>query len=316
MTRQKRFHIPTALYHVMLRGNAGHPIFFSDRDRCYFCLLLQRAVELYDCRIHAFCFMSNHIHLAVQVGTISLSRIMQNIALRYTKRINRNQRRLGHIFQSRFKSIIVDDNRYLIELIRYIHMNPVRANLVKKPEDYLWSSHRAYIGSDQIAWLTCETVLDRFGNHIHTACAHYKNFILQPVDHHSELPFEMGISEGMLGDDHFVDSVREKTGLTINKPIALSQVAEIICQKYSITLEDLKAKGKHRGHSHARAILALVVRSIDSISLEELSYFLIRELSALSKLASRLEARSRSSEALSSEIGEIQAALRMSTSQA
>ena len=316
MARQKRFHIPTATYHVMLRGNAGHSIFFSDKDRCYLCLLLQRAVELYDCRIHAFCFMSNHIHIAIQVGTIRLSQIMQNIALRYTKRINRNQNRFGHLFQGRFRSIIIDDNSYLNELIRYIHMNPVRANIVNSPEEYSWSSHRTYLGLDQITWLTRETVLKRFGTHFDTARANYKNFIHQNVDRESELPFKIGYFEGMLGDEQFVDTVREKTGLVSKKPILLSQVVDVVCRKYGLTMYDLTAQGKHRANSHVRAILALVSRSIESISLEELSRFLNREISALSKLASRLEARSRSSEALASEIAEIQHALQMSISQA
>ena len=124
MARRPRFHLPFGIYHVMLRGNDGLPIFFSDADRCRMSLLLQEGVEQFSHYIHAFCFMSNHIHLAIQVRETSISRIMQNLAFRYARYINKKYDRVGHLFQGRFKSIIVDGNRYLKELVRYIHLNP------------------------------------------------------------------------------------------------------------------------------------------------------------------------------------------------
>ena len=106
MARRLRFHLPSAIYHIMLRGNDGQPIFFCDEDRCRMCLLMQEGIERFGHIIHSFCFMTNHIHLAVQVGETSISRIMQNLAFRYTRYINRKYNRIGHLFQGRFKSII------------------------------------------------------------------------------------------------------------------------------------------------------------------------------------------------------------------
>ena len=122
----------------MLRGNDGQPIFFDDEDRCRMCLLIQEGIERFGHSIHAFCFMTNHLHLAIQVVEVSISRIIQNLAFRYTRYINRKQKRIGHLFQGRFKSIVVDGKRYLKELVRYIHLNPVRAGIVYQPEKYVW----------------------------------------------------------------------------------------------------------------------------------------------------------------------------------
>lgn len=130
MARKSRIHYPSAVYHVILRGNAGDPVFFEDKDRYRFYLILQYAVETFGCRIHAFCLMNNHIHLVIQVAEISLSRIMQNVSLRFTKWINYTQSRTGHLFQGRYKALLIDAETYLLELVRYVHLNPVRAGIV------------------------------------------------------------------------------------------------------------------------------------------------------------------------------------------
>ena len=113
-----------------------------------------RGIERYGHRIHAFCLMGNHIHLLVQVGHTPLSKIVHNLAFRYSQYINRRHDKIGHLFQGRFKSILIDENSYFLRLIRYIHMNPVRAKLLRDPEENQWSGHSAYVGSADIAWLT------------------------------------------------------------------------------------------------------------------------------------------------------------------
>jgi len=127
MARKPRLHVPGGLYHVILRGNGGQDIFFDDEDRYHLYLLLQHGVERYGHRIHGFCCMTNHIHLAIQVADEPLSGIMQNLSFRYTRWINKKQARTGHLFQGRYKSILVDADSYVLELVRYLHLNPVRA---------------------------------------------------------------------------------------------------------------------------------------------------------------------------------------------
>jgi REP element-mobilizing transposase RayT len=109
MARKPRLHYPGAFYHVILRGNFRQDTFL---------------VERYRYRIHAFCLMSNHVHLAIQVGVVPLSRIMQNFCFRYTRWLNQQQERVGHLFQGRYKAVLLDADSYLLELTRYIHLNP------------------------------------------------------------------------------------------------------------------------------------------------------------------------------------------------
>ena len=120
MARSKRYYYPVAFYHVMLRVNHAQDIFFSDVDRYNMCFLLQEGRERYGHRIHAFCFMRNHIHLLIQVGETSLSKIIQNLAFRHTRKINHRMNRLGRLYQGRFKSVLIEEESYFLRLLRYI----------------------------------------------------------------------------------------------------------------------------------------------------------------------------------------------------
>jgi len=177
MPRKPRIHYSGAVYHVILRGNAGQPIFFADCDRYRFYLILQYVAEKFDCRIHGFCLMTNHVHLVVQTGDIPLSHIMQNLSLRYTKWINFTRSRTGHVFQGRYKALLLDADRYLLELIRYIHLNPVRAGMAATPDEYPWSSHLAYSGNETFPWLTIDWGLSMLSVDIGTARKEYAKFV-------------------------------------------------------------------------------------------------------------------------------------------
>ena len=166
MPRKPRLHYPGACYHVILRGNSGQDIFIDKKDRSKFLFLLQEGIEKFKHRIHAYCLMTNHIHLAVQVGDIPLSRIIQNVSFRYTRYFNRRKNQVGHLFQGRYKAILIDVDSYLLKLVRYIHNNPVRAGMVKSPGQYSWSSHGAYLGRASIPWLITDWILSQFAKQI------------------------------------------------------------------------------------------------------------------------------------------------------
>ena len=127
MARKPRLHIPGGLYHVILRGNAQQDVFFTPADRRCFYELLTEGTARFDYRVHAFCLMTNHLHLALQVGDLELSAGMQNLSFRYTRYLNTRLNRVGHLFQGRFKAFLVDQDRYGLALVRYLHLNPVRA---------------------------------------------------------------------------------------------------------------------------------------------------------------------------------------------
>ena len=305
MARRDRIHLPTATYHIIHRGNGGQQIFFSDEDRNRMCILLQDGVERFDHRIHSFCFMTNHIHLAIQVANDSISRIIQNVAFRYASYINKKQKKVGHLFQGRFKSILVVGDLYLRELVRYIHLNPVRAGIVKHPEEYLWSSHRAYIQDDKFSWLTCNYVLGKFDGTVNEAISNYNRYILEGIGEQSNLNFESGSRNGVLGNEESIDELFDKIDVQYKQEIELSDLMAKICKRYGISENALCRIGKNRLASHARAVLALLVRESENLSFEDLAHFLNRDSSGLSKLARRIEDKCLKSKTVEAEINDL-----------
>lgn len=140
MGRNPRVHYSGAIYHVMSRGVDGRDIFIEDSDRVEFLDRLRRIVEDASANVLAYCLMGNHFHLAIRVGSTSLASIMQRVLTSYAQVINRRHHRRGHLFEARYKAIICLTDAYLAALIRYIHMNPVRAGIVSRPQDWPWSS--------------------------------------------------------------------------------------------------------------------------------------------------------------------------------
>jgi putative transposase len=136
MARKPRLHVPSALYHVMLRGNGGQTIFFADDDWEHFEALVAEGVRRFGHRIHGYCWMSNHIHLAVQVADVPLSRSMQNLTFRYTRWVNKRQGRVGHLFQGRYKAILVEADSYLLELCATFTLILCVLGLVEDPAAY------------------------------------------------------------------------------------------------------------------------------------------------------------------------------------
>lgn len=179
MPRSPRIHFPGAFYHIMLRGNGGQQIFFSENDYLYFYYLLEESINKFDHKIHAFCLMSNHIHILIQVENTLISKIMHNISFRYAQFINEHQKRKGHVFQGRYKSILVEEDSYLLSLVQYIHLNPVKAQLVNHPDEYKWSSHLAYLQLEHLPWLTKETVLYSLSKDKGIAIQVYQNLMFR-----------------------------------------------------------------------------------------------------------------------------------------
>jgi REP element-mobilizing transposase RayT len=275
----------------MLRGNNGQDIFFSKSDKIRMCLLLQQCSERFDHKIEAFCLMTNHIHLAVRVSNTSISKFAHYLAFRYASYINKKYKRIGHLFQGRFKSVLVDEEAYAKELVRYIHLNPVRAYLVSTPEEYVWSSHRAYLRQDEILWISKERILKKFHPEVESAINNYEKYVLDGIGIQTPYDFKEGLAEGILGNEEFFD-----VALTLSIPfkkreIELSELALKVCKQQNITEADLCAKGKLPEHSQARALLVLIAKK-QNLPLENVGTYLGRDPSGLAKLALRLELKS------------------------
>src|SRR6266581_1819550 len=183
MARPLRIVYPGAFYHVTSRGNEQKDVFKSQSDREKFFAYLESATERYGAVIHAYCLMSNHYHLLLETPAGNLSQIMGHINGAYTTYFNIKRKRSGHLFQGRFKAILVEADEYAAELSRYIHLNPVRAGITAKPEEYRWSSYRVYIGENKATdWLKTEFILGYFGGKAPAAQKKYREFVEDIVD--------------------------------------------------------------------------------------------------------------------------------------
>ena len=149
MARRPRVHFPGALYHVISRGNQRQRIYKDDEDCRRFQALLGEVVKRHSITLYAYVLMPNHFHLLLEVGRTPLSKAMQSLLYRYTRHFNQHYRKIGHLFQGRYRAILCDRDNYLMELIRYLHLNPVRAGLISDPSRYQWSSHREYLRGEQ-----------------------------------------------------------------------------------------------------------------------------------------------------------------------
>jgi len=291
MARKPRVHYPAALYHVILRGNGGQEIFFGQEDRFRFYLLLQEGIERYGHQVHAFCLMTNHVHLAIQVGEVRLPRIIQNLAFRYTRWVNWRGKRTGHLFQGRYKAVLIDADSYLLELTRYIHLNPVRSGMVRRPEDYPWSGHRAYLGMETIPWLTTDWVLSMFSNKGDRARRAYRGFVEEGREggHQGEYGMGSEIDSRILGDMVFIDKVLGQRQERSKRPLTVEEIVSLVCKEFSLREEMLSGSGKDRRLSKVRAIAAWLVLDSGNLTLSELSKRVNRDSSTLSTAAKFLE---------------------------
>src|SRR5258708_3490953 len=148
MGRPTRIEFPGACYDVLLQGNNRQSIFLSNQDRRFFLKLLRDYKERYDLKIYAYCLMGHHAHLLLETGQQPLSRVLQAFNTVYTKYFNKQHNLLGHVFQGRYKALLVDKDHYLAEMTYYVHLEPVRAGLKEKPWRYLWSSCSAYVEAE------------------------------------------------------------------------------------------------------------------------------------------------------------------------
>jgi len=317
MARKPRIHFPGAVYHVMLRGNGGRNIFFSAKDRTRFYLLLQEGVERYGHRVHAFCLMDNHVHLAMQVSEIPLSKIIQNLSFRYTRYVNASQKKTGHLFQGRYKAILIDADSYLLQLVRYIHNNPVRAGITGQYGDYQWSSHRAYCGDVSITWLTTDWVLGQFSDHSKSARLLYTDFVLQGESEERRSEFHHGSQEGrLLGDDHFAEQSLAKAQEKFQADNSLEQIIEAVCTVYKMTPSMLSEPGRRHDVSEARAMAALLTLDAANLTCTDLAAIFHRDLSGLSQAAGRLRKRMITDLAITARLDEVKRLLQIPACQA
>ena len=211
MARPLRISYPGAFYHITSRGNEQKNIYKSNRDREKFLDYLESATRRYDAVIHAYCLMDNHYHLLLETPSGNLSRIMAHINSACTSYFNSKLKRFGHLFQGRYKAILIEADEYAKELSRYIHLNPVRANLAETPEQYEWSSYCYYTGKKKAPeWLNMDFILGYFGREVSEAKKNYKNFVGILINKQYESPLINVISSTILGTQGFIELIKDK----------------------------------------------------------------------------------------------------------
>lgn len=209
MARPLRIEFPGALYHVTSRGDGQENIYRVDADRLAFLDVLGEVCERFDWVIHAYCLMDNHYHLLIETPNANLSKGMRQLNGVYTQTFNRNHARTGHVFQGRYKAILVQKESYLLELARYIVLNPVRARMVRSAKDWPWSSYRATAGQvEGMQWLHIDWILSSFGHRKDSAMAQYREFVAAGKNQPS--PWDQLKNQVFLGADIFVEKMRTK----------------------------------------------------------------------------------------------------------
>lgn len=232
MARPLRITYPGAFYHITSRGNELKLIFLSKRDREKFLEYLESASERYNAIIHVYCLMDNHYHLLLETPSGNLPQIMRHINGAYTTYFNVKHDRAGHLFQGRYKAILVEQDEYAKELSRYIHLNPVRAGIVDLPEGYEWSSYLSYIGKKQkFKWLYTDFIYGNFGKTKSSSEKQYQIFVTSLVNSEYDSPLNNVVASTILGQSDFVSDIKEKhlTDKKIDREIpALKELADNI----------------------------------------------------------------------------------------
>lgn len=210
MARPLRLQFPGALFHVTCRGNAKQTIFYDDGDRSEFLQLLGRCVTRFDWILPAYVLMLNHFHLVVQLTIETLSSGLHWLNSEYARYFNARHKRVGHLLQGRPHTPLIDRDTYYLDVLRYVVLNPVRAQIVPTPEEYEWSSHRAVIGAvPSPGWLAVDDVLAQFAADRDVARARYRCFVDagNGVDHS---PWADLVGQVYLGSEEWIGKIREK----------------------------------------------------------------------------------------------------------
>jgi len=320
MPRQARIDAPGALHHVIIRGIEHQAIFKDAKDYRNFLDRLGRILTETDTPCFAWALMSNHAHLLLRTGLAPLSLVMRRLLTGHAQQFNRRHRRHGHVFQNRYKSILCEKDPYLLELLRYIHLNPIRAGFVdgiKKLNVYPYTGHATLMGKDKHSWQDTNYVLALFGKSIRASRRAYLNFVskgiafgrrpdlvggglIRSIGGWSALSvmrsshLRVISDERILGTSDFVESVLkhaneayERKTLAMAKGIGLESLIDAAANYFEINAELIKGASKQRVACRARSIVCyLAVERLRMVGAQ-----LARELnltpSAVSKLINR-----------------------------
>ncbi|MES2321358.1 MAG: transposase [Pseudomonadota bacterium] len=221
MSRPIRLQFPGALYHVTARGNRRAPIFHDEKDRRAWIGILRDTCVQFHLELHAYCQMTNHFHLMLETPEGNLSRCMHALNGEYARYFNRRYKTVGHLFQGRFHAVLVQKDSYLLELTRYILLNPVRAGITREPDEWMWSSYHWMVSKGAPPWLHVDWLLSQFGSGRIQAIRAFEQFVAEGIGEDS--PLLLTQHQTVLGDVNFVARYREGVALLLSEEVAMVQ---------------------------------------------------------------------------------------------
>jgi putative transposase len=296
MARRPRIHYPGGLYHVIARGNRGLKVFRRDQDCRLYLKFLEEYKERYVFLLYAYVLMPTHLHLLIEVGQVPLSKVMQSLQFRYTRNYNLRYQSWGHLFQGRYKAILCEKDSYLLELSAYIHLNPVRAKLVKDPGEYPWSSYREYLKGSRGGLVDGSFVLSQFSGVKGRAIRAYERFVKgqMAVGHREDL-YRLR-DQRFLGDEGFVDRVigeREDEPSYIYA-ISIQGLVWRVSTVFGIPMETVCSMSRNRQGAWGRGIVGYVGKKLCGYSNKSLAEYFHRDPVAMSRGIAKVEGRIRS----------------------
>ena len=289
MPRKSRIDAPGALHHIICRGIERRPIFEDDLDRDRFVERLCKVVLETESPCYAWALIPNHFHILLRTGTVPVATVMRRLLTGYAVNFNLRHHRSGHLFQNRYKSILCQEDRYLLELVRYIHLNPIRAGLVndlKGLEGYPYSGHSRLTGKLKGPWQNVDTVLAMFGKTRREARRRYVEFVVQGVSEGKKpeltggglirsaggwralktlrgIGVHLKSDERVLGDSDFVDKVLTAANEAMQRKYRLEAegydfdaALSRVCALFDLTIKEVLSWSKQRKRATARSVLA------------------------------------------------------------
>ncbi|MBX5460120.1 MAG: transposase [Steroidobacteraceae bacterium] len=282
MSRRSRLHVPGGLYYVVQRGNARQPIFTDASDYATFEQLLAAMILRCRTRVHAFYWTRDAIHFVVQIADLPVGRLMQRLTSQHARRVHRRHGDSGHLFQQRYHALLVDPDRYLLRLIRHIHLMPVRAGIVKDPAEYTLSSHNAYLGTSHVPWLSMGTVLRMLAPRFGEARQEYRRFMSEAAQGADDDLLEKGCQDDprVLGDRAFLQVVPRHQRL-YRSSHSLDEVIDTVSSTLGLERSDVLSRSRQRRLALARALITWYATERGIATLAEVARRLERDPSTL-----------------------------------
>lgn len=284
MARPPRLQAPGTVHHLIARGNERREVFRDDADREDYLQRIARYRERFGIRLYAYCLMPNHVHLAVEQGATSLSAFMHALQSSYTQRFNRRHCRVGHLFQGRFKSFLVDCDRYFLALVRYIHENPVKAGMVQDAKSYLWSSDRFFRNGACPPWLDLDRALALLGQTKREAMLRYRE-LMNDQESGSEYDALTAYEGSVKGDERFATEALRHVSLPPRRRRGWTAeaVANMVAACEGLTVGDLAGPSRRRVVSRFRILSAHLGRERLGIPIAEAARLFRRDESTLAR---------------------------------